>query len=82
MLDQTFGAAVGKNERVILLIQESIRLGIVTGPAILTALRQLGFDRRHAGIHLSKLRGSNPERHIWTQDGAGTYHLLEQEDLT
>jgi hypothetical protein len=68
------GTEGSAHDRAIILIHEAISLGINTGRGITTALHQLGFDKRHVGIWLSRQTGPNPNGNHWFRDGDGRYH--------
>ena len=76
-LTAQLGDEGNKHDRVIILAQEAMRLGIDKGPDIVAALVALGFNRQHVGKLLSTLRGNNPARHHWQRDDDGTYRPLD-----
>jgi len=73
-LEQSLEPSVGKHERAIVLIHACILHEIDTGTAIISALQELGFNKRHVGIWLAKGTGNDPERHFWSRDEDGKYH--------
>jgi hypothetical protein len=74
LLVEHLGTAGTKHDRAIIVIGETIRLGIGTGPAIIVTLNELGFNKQHVGILLHEETGSDPQRHHWWRDGNGRYH--------
>ena len=69
------GEGVSKHEEARVLIRACMEEGLVNGKRIVGVLAHLGFDRRHAGLTLGSLCGSNPARHDWWRDENGRYHL-------
>jgi hypothetical protein len=74
-LDACFDEAVDQASRVIVLIEEAIRLGIQKGSEIVSAIASMGYNRRYVGMLLSNGRGDNPDRYQWRRDGQRHYHL-------
>lgn len=78
--DQLLASGCGRNDQVLIMISECISEGIDEGPAIVRTLVELGFDRKHVGILLSRHTGFSPARHSWFKDGNGKYRLHPPTD--
>lgn len=74
LLIEHLGNEGTKHDRAIIAICEAIRLGINTGPEIIAAMHDLGFNKQHVGILLHEEAGSDPQRHHWWRDENGRYH--------
>lgn len=72
---------VNKHDRAIVLIIACIEEGLNTGPRIVGALRKLGFNPRHVGMHLREGTGGDPQRHRWQRVEDGRYFLHEEATL-
>ncbi|QGP77779.1 hypothetical protein [Sphingobium sp. CAP-1] len=68
----THGSGGNKHEQATMLIEACIMEGLNTAPKIVGALRQLGFDPRHAAI---VLKGDTDYAHRWVKDANGIYSL-------
>jgi hypothetical protein len=77
-LDAACTQEASKHSRVIVLISACIVSGIDTGPQIIAALGELGFNRRHAGIVLHSEAGSHRGAHRWQRTADGRYRLHEE----
>lgn len=69
------GEGMSKHEQARVLIRACIEEGLVNGKRIVGVLARIGFDRRHAGLTLGSLCGSNPALHDWWRDETGCYRL-------
>jgi hypothetical protein len=66
-------AACNANDRARVLIQALIETSVNRGSDIVSALAQLGFDKRHAGATLANGCGTDPKRFDWHKNADGTY---------
>lgn len=74
--DMLDGCGPNRNDHAIVAIIALITNGVDTGPQIVAALEELGFNKQHAGLTLRKGTGDQPDRHWWSKDEAGRYTLL------
>lgn len=74
--DALIASGSNKAEQVILLITACIEGEINTGSEIVSAVSDLGFDKRYVGKQLSTNAGSNAEGYHWYRDADGDYRLL------
>jgi hypothetical protein len=65
------------DQLAIEMIKVIIGEGWDTGPRIVGTMKQLGFDKDHAGITLGKNKGHNPKRHHWWRHEDGRYIVHE-----
>jgi len=75
-IDVHLKPSANKHDRVILLIEEAIKLGIRTDRSIVAALAKLGHNPKHVGKMLRDLCGNNPKRYRWRRDAEGFHHLF------
>jgi hypothetical protein len=67
------------DQLAIEMIKVIIGEGWDTGSRIVGTMKQLGFDKDHAGITLRKNKGDNPKRHHWRRHEDGRYIVHEDE---
>ncbi|WP_257540721.1 hypothetical protein [Sphingobium sp. CFD-1] len=67
-----YGSEGNMHEKAIMLIEACIMEGLNTGPAIIGALKRLGFNPRHIAI---VLKGDTPFACRWRKDADGIYSL-------
>ena len=67
-----YGSEGNMHEKAIMLIEACIMEGLNTGPAIIGALKRLGFNPRHVAIIL---RGDAQYACRWLKDADGIYSL-------
>jgi len=78
-LDQLFAAGdtvTNKHDLATVAIHVCIEAGVNRGKDIINALGEKGFNRKHVGLTLRQLRGSDPARHEWERDEDGVYRSL------
>lgn len=66
------------NDKARLAIGICIENGIDTMNHIVSTLRQLAFDNRHAGAILTSSTGTDPDRYFWSRDKDGRYRNLDK----
>lgn len=64
-----------QHDRAITLIKACIEIGVNRGPAIVSKVSGLGFDKRFVGLTLTKSAGRNPARHHWVRGDDDLYRL-------
>lgn len=64
-----------KADQVIALITACNERGTVNGPKIVSAVSDLGYDKRYVATHLSTNAGSSAERHHWYRTAEGHYQM-------
>ena len=72
---EALGPDMNKHDKADTAIAVCLENGLVFGSSICWALGEMGFNKQHVGIRLTKGAGSDPKQHLWRQNGDEGYVL-------
>lgn len=74
-ISQRHVSGCNEADQVIALITVCIEDRTTAGPAILSAVTELGFNQKYVGIQISKNTGRHPVRSRWARTVEGQFRL-------